>query len=108
MAGGVIVRPKDLYVEGLGVAMLDMQLDTRESHELGYASLKSLTVGRPGAVCRVFDEHRMLQWDLVGDLTHIQPKNESLGFHNFPKFFKCLGTLTHFSRCFKFQCWGFL
>lgn len=34
----------DLYVEGLGVAMLDMQLDTRESHELGYASLKSLTV----------------------------------------------------------------
>ena len=25
----------DLRIEGLGVAMLDMQLDTRESHELG-------------------------------------------------------------------------
>ena len=37
------------------MAMWDMQLDTRESHELGYASLKSLTVGRNGAVvCRVF------------------------------------------------------
>ncbi|CAK9090862.1 unnamed protein product [Durusdinium trenchii] len=34
----------DLRLEGLGVAMLEMQLDTRESHELGYGSLKGLTV----------------------------------------------------------------
>jgi len=34
----------DLDVEGMGVAMLDMQLDTRESHELGYGSLKFLRV----------------------------------------------------------------
>lgn len=27
----------DLRIEGLGVAMLDMQLDTRESHELGFS-----------------------------------------------------------------------
>eukprot|EP00913_Durusdinium_trenchii_P019501 g18332.t1 len=36
--------PWDLRLEGLGVAMLEMQLDTRESHELGYGSLKGLTV----------------------------------------------------------------
>eukprot|EP00438_Fugacium_kawagutii_P010711 Skav212513 [mRNA] locus=scaffold2713:219231:235279:+ [translate_table: standard] len=33
-----------LTVEGVAVAMLDMQLDTRDSHELGYASLRLLTV----------------------------------------------------------------
>ena len=38
---------KDLDVEGMGVAMLDMQLDTRESHELGYGSLKFLRATRP-------------------------------------------------------------
>lgn len=38
---------QDLTVEGVAVAMLDMQLDTRDSHELGYASLRLLTV-RPG------------------------------------------------------------
>ena len=27
----------DLRIEGLGVAMLDIQLDTRESHELGFS-----------------------------------------------------------------------
>lgn len=37
---------EDLRLEGLGVAMLEMQLDTRESHELGYGSLKGLTAAR--------------------------------------------------------------
>ncbi len=31
----------------MGVAMLDMQLDTRESHELGYVSLKFLRATGP-------------------------------------------------------------
>lgn len=46
---------KDLDVEGMGVAMLDMQLDTRESHELGYGSLKFLRATGPRGwfgVCR--------------------------------------------------------
>lgn len=80
---------KDLDVEGMGVAMLDMQLDTRESHELGYGSLKFLRATGPRGWfwCVQMGQQWICKGSGISEklyskkLTTIQPQHGNLTFN---------------------------